>query len=524
MSTSDPQPINVGFHVGNVVQFLSHLYGNGFAVLREAVQNAIDEGAVKILLIIDCIRQSIEIYDNGGGANVDEITKKFESIGLSLKDKDKIGSKGIGNLAGLAIAERWQFITRKNGPFYRFTFDRSELEKSKNVHVYPELLPIKEIRGGHFSPTSLLKLHGVADISLKQLRDQETIEKTLREAFNTKLRSRNIELRVSYRDAKNKRHDFHVKPIAYRGAKMESVQIDTPYGYIEFAMFHSPNPLEKPTVLVQHQGTYFMPLSNFFKMKILPQSIEYLFNRGYFEGEIKLGFCTINGDRSAFEHNKEFSAFVDAVTSFAEDVLKPLTERFEQTDREERLKRIAEGVLKRMKDFLSRRPDLVPPQFRSLISKSATGKGVENKDTSSVFTRLSKKKKREPLPPDALKKQKGESEEKRKRAAGNGNGKEKRRIIEAVEGLGIQFVHPDPEIDGFKWHSRTSSEGVIQINIANNEFLEAEKRGQTVLGRYFTTLLHKEMTCASLSPHESDVFNAGFELMLEQFYMASIQE
>jgi len=527
----DSIPITVGFHTGNVIEFLSHLYGNGFAVIREAVQNSIDEDATSIFVDIDCHRHSIHVYDNGNGASPQEITTKFENIGLSLK-KDlpgKIGSKGIGIIAGLAIAERWQFVTRKLniGPFYSFTFDRKELKKANEVQVNQEQLLIKQIKPSPITATSMLRLFDVSDLILKQLRDQRTIEQTLQEAFNSKLRSQKIELRVSYRDFKNKTHDFKVKPITYRGAKMESVEYDTPYGTVNFAFFHSPIPIDKPSILVQHQGVTSIPLGNFFKMKILPANLEHIFARGYFEGEVQLGFCTINGSRSAFIPDKQLDEFTERVAAFAEDVISPLIEQFEKSDREERLKRIADGVLKKTREFFSRYPDAIPPMFRSIISKPTTRIAPEG-DAQVVNTSVIKPTKgvreKKPLDPDILREKKKESEEKRRTGTASVEKGSKAEIVEIVEGLGMHFVYPDPETDGFKWHSRISPQRILQINIANTDFLEAEKRGRTFLERYLTLLLQKEMTCVSLGDYDSQTFDVGFELMLDQFWGLSLQD
>ncbi|MFA7216692.1 MAG: ATP-binding protein [Candidatus Paceibacterota bacterium] len=518
-------PIPVKMHMGNVIGLLSQNYGSGFEIVREAVQNSIDEGATKIFISIHCTRGIIKIYDNGGGATRQEIEEKFNNIGLSSKrnDPDKMGCKGIGNLAGLSVAEEWQFISKKgNQPFILYTFNKKELIKGNDINLYAEELPIKQIdRDCPFEAKSLLRLIGVSEVTLKQLGNEEVIEKTLKEAFNVKLRMRNIELRVSYCDFKNKTKQFLVKPVKYRGAEMEVVSQDTPKGFVDFAFFHNPTPIQHPSILVRHQGVYSIPLGNFFKMKILPDRVEHLFSKGYFEGEIRLGFCTVNGARSAFNQDEDLKYFVEAVTTFAEDVLRPIIEQFEQADRQERWKRIAEGVLKTMRAHFQKNSTLIPPQLRATIFRSVDPKdqGAGSEDVGVKKTATSKKKTDRPnLAPDALKEQKKESE--RNRLSG-GTGKQKTKIVDFSEGLGIQFIHPDPETDRFRWHSRTSKEGVIQVNVVNNEFLEAEKRGQSVMARYLMTLLHKELTCASLVPVDAKSFDAGFELMLESFYSSS---
>lgn len=525
-------PIRVGFHTGNVITFLSHLYGTGFSVLREACQNSFDEGATKVFVSIHCKRRMIKVYDNGGGVTETEIRKKFENIGFSVK-KDKpelMGKKGIGNLAGLAVAEQWQLISKKQGPFYSYTFFRKELEKGDNVNVYPEELPIKQVdRECPFVANSLLRLIDVSEITLNQLGDQDTIERTLREALSAKLRAKNIELRISYSDFKDKKHDFVIKPVIYRGAEMDMVKQDTPKGFVNFSFFHNPNPISNPSILVLHQGVYLIPLANFFELKVLPEKIRHLFFRGYFEGEIRLGFCSLNGLRSCFEHNDDLKIFVEAVTAFAEDVLRPIIEQFEQADREERWKRTAESVLKTVRGYFQKNPKLVPPTLKTMVFKlsdspgkdvtvEVPGVGIRKPGASQEFPK--KKSERTPLPPGALKEQKVRSEQK-KRVPKLETTAPKRKVVDFSEGLGIQFVEPDMETDGFLWHSRTK-DGVVQINIVNNTFLEVERRGQTIMGRYFMALLHKELTCASLAPVEAQSFDSGFELMMEHFWCSSL--
>ena len=238
--------------------------------------------------------------------------------------------------------------------------------------------------------------------------------------------------------------------------------------------------------------------------------METLFTRGYFEGQIHLGFCTLNSSRSAFEHNKELQAFAQAVESFAREVLEPLTEQFAAADRDERLKRIAEAVLHRMQHFFSHHPHLLPPNLKFL----RLTEGVDETETERV-TRV--KKPRVPLPPHTLRKQR---EETRRRKPED---KPRKRVLDVVSGMTIQYVNPDPN-EGFSWHSRIASPGVIQVNDQNNEFTAAERAGRTVLERYLTLLVQKELTCASLPPPEANAFDQGFEKLFLSFWRASLIE
>lgn len=510
---AEPIPIQVGFHIGNIIRYLAQMYGTGFEVLREAVQNSIDEMAKNIYIVIDCQRRTIKVFDDGDGAAEAEIKRKFENIGLSLKlgKSGKAGQKGIGNLAGLAVAERWQLITRDvrfKDPLRVYTFERSELNKHQEVKLHSEVVDFAGVNGAPFKATTLLRLSDVDEGVLKQLGDRNIIERTIREAFNAKLKSQKVRLRISYRDFKNRPHDFEVKPTRFRGTPLQPESYMTKYGTVKFEFYHSPQPVDNPTILVQHQGVYSIPLSNFFKLKMLSADIEPLFSKGYFEAEISLDFCTLNPSRSAFEHNDQLKVFMETVERFARDVIGPLVEQFEQTDREERLKRIAEGALKKMQQFLSKHPNLLPPGFRSIGGKK--GEKVESPESKEP-----KKREREPIPPDALRKQREKSERGEKKAP-------KKRHLEVSAGLSIQLHSPDAE-EGFNWHSRIAPPGMIQLNVANSDFYEAERRGSSILQRYMLLLVQKELTCQSLPPHDAEVFDKSFEKTYLSYWKASIE-
>jgi hypothetical protein len=549
-------PISVGFHVGNVITLLADQYGTGSSVIREGVQNAIDEGAKNIAVVVDCVQRTINTFDDGDGAGPDEIRRKFVKIGQSLKDRatGAIGEKGIGNLAGLAVADRWQLVTRdthvKGDPLRVFTFQRTELEKAADVQVDVQELSGSAVNGAPFKATTVLKLTGVDEITLKQIGDRETIERTLREAFSLQLRARKITLQVSYRPFKGPAAEFRIKPTQYRGTPLETVEVDTEYGFVTFSFFYSAHPVDKPTIVVQHQGANALALSNFFMLRILPKEIESLFTRGYFEGEIGLGFCEQNADRTAFRASHQLQVFAKSVVGFAEDVLAPMIQQFEDEDRSNRLRRITERALRKMRSFLSRHHVNLPANLKAAVIRMKKDDGAEA-GTGTTATAAAtkpgampgasvkvaetpggarpplKKAVEQPSPrvlaPNALKEQKEKSKRMREaQASGQKIEPVKKPQVELTDGLAIQLVHPDPD-EPFNWRSRTTSEGVIQVNVVSNEFLEAERRGASELERFELLLLQKELTCASLPPLEARNFDRGFEGTFLHLWRSSLQ-
>ncbi len=554
--------IKVGFHYGNVIKYLAQHYNTGFDVVREIMQNSLDEGAKNIYIIIDCVKSSINAFDDGNGAALADIQAKFNRIGESLKigQPGKSGSRGIGNLAGLCIADMWQLITRdvvKRGSLHAYSFNRSELEKRDDVRVHAEELDFKNPTGAPFPATTLLKLTSVDRTALRQLSDKETIETTLQEAFSPILRTRNVQIRIAYRNFKGETADFKIVASKFRGMAMEEIDVETKYGPITFAFHHSPTPLDKPTILVEHRGVYALPLSNFFMLRILPRELETIFAKGYFEGEIRLGFCEINGQRSAFKNSPELEVFVNEVESFAKDTLEPLVTNLEASGREEKLKRVLDKVVSEMQKYLRMNPNLLPPSLRALDFKAGDpvpgGDGDEAIQSNTSGTPDGKKpptpgpkepteepgtppKPRTPgtpdpdpepeedipvkdLKPDALKKQRAKSQKVKKDGE---RPKTQRPPVRASVGR-LQVVLVPPKADeSFAWHSRFVDPGYIQVNILNEKFSDAERRGETVLRKYVRLLVHKELTCASLAPHDSQVFSNGFERTFLSYWKSSL--
>ena len=167
-----------------------------------------------------------------------------------------------------------------------------------------------------------------------------------------------------------------------------------------------------------------------------------------------------------------------------------------------------------MRQFLNKNPNLLPPNLKSLLMKEGPDEKV-GEDTETIVSPGPDRKKPLPLPPDTFKQERKKSREKRP--------KTKKPVIELRDGLAIQVVNPEAE-EGFAWHSRLTLQGIIQLNAMNNEFTESERRGQSILHRYMFLLVQKELTCASMTPHEAHVFNNGFEKTFLNFWKASLLE
>jgi len=518
--------ISIGFHKGNIISYLSQFYGNPYDVIRELIQNALDEEAKNISVEINVPRRIIRVFDDGNGASLSEISVKFSRIGESFKRGSRltkkykgklerpIGEKGIGNLAGIAIAQRWQLITKEKGSkegFRLYELDKDELANKDDVNIHSESFPGKDItRELWFKPLTVIRLFEVDKAALARFKNLEEVSRVITNAFNQKIKNNNVDIRINYRDQKGARL-HQVKPIIFRGTKLDPVKWDTPRGEITFQLWLSSEPLKEPKLHILHQGVYSFPLINLFKLGQLDRELEKVWLQGYVEGTILLGFGTLNPQRYAFQLDKELEVFANAFKEFTGEKLEPIISLLEKEERKERYYEAGRRVLKQMRKFFKLHPSLLPDRLKSFISLSEK----ENSAEAIVSGRFSKKKPKR-IPEEIIDIVKRPHRTLRrppqkKSPSQKGVHREKAFII---------FVYPD-ENEGFNWHSRTA-DGCVEINTGNDDFRKAELAGLSKLVDYVALLVWKEFTCSYLSSAEAKIFSKDFEEIYMRFWESSL--
>jgi len=127
-----------------VPRLLDHIglamYSKFTKAIGELVVNGYDADAIRVDVEIKL--NEVIIKDNGSGMDEQGIREGYMLLGTGAKRVEKrtkkfgrlpIGNKGIGKLAGLGIANKMEIITTKDGGEYRFSIDREELKKVKNL-------------------------------------------------------------------------------------------------------------------------------------------------------------------------------------------------------------------------------------------------------------------------------------------------------------------------------------------------------------------------------------------------------
>lgn len=160
-----------------------NLYSNAAAVLSELVANAYDADATKVGIDWKQDGKTIIVTDNGIGMSIDQLNKRFLTVGYKKRTEEGtkslrwgrpfMGRKGIGKLSVFSIADRVRVYTVKDGKAHGLQIVISELQaaiKSKKAY-HPT--PI-EVPNDYSGPGTTLVLDELkskrADLTVTALR------------------------------------------------------------------------------------------------------------------------------------------------------------------------------------------------------------------------------------------------------------------------------------------------------------------------------------------------------------------
>lgn len=145
------------FVYGHVFESLTAgLYPNKQEILREYVQNAYDaivEARAHGLNDANLIRVQVDgnnlfIHDEGIGMDEEGISQ-YRYFGFSKKRMEQnVGFRGIGKLAGLAVADVMVVVTKKKGESFRYTYKceaRKMLEAVREAKQVAHNIPLDQL-------------------------------------------------------------------------------------------------------------------------------------------------------------------------------------------------------------------------------------------------------------------------------------------------------------------------------------------------------------------------------------------
>lgn len=517
------EKIGVNLHQGSTLLHLAKMHKDGFQAVIELVQNLLDASPENARIIIDAKLRRIISLDDGCGANLSEMQKKFSQIGESLKkgDSETFGKKGIGSLSAYVVADKWEFTTRQKSnpedPYRKYTLGSEQFAKASGIEVDVEELSTSVIGKNMLGvpATTQVVLHDVEKSIVNQLiTGKQNLINMIQTSFNDKLKQLRINLTIDCRHADGHTERIDVKPREFRGTEQDPISIKTIFGNIVFRLFVNPKPLRDPVLRVSYTDPvdhkrYGFPISLITTghTKTKSETKQFL-EKGFFEGTIELGFGSMTPDRLGFIDDSEYKAFVEAVDKVVRETLREAIEKIESEQRDDKLREIADAILNKFRNVLKNNPLLVGQLGNKLASQLGLD-GVGSGDPASwVELPKEKAKRKNKEPRKTLLSEVNEKDPKKEGSKGS-------RKVLPNNGIGIIFVYPGDE-ESFNWHYRVRF-GVLEFNCANDSFVRCSST--SMLEEYcmmmLTTAIAEVVTPSSTHEGYSKLLELWVELKLQ---------
>jgi len=463
--------MKIGVHVGRALLAFADLYSSIPEVIRELVQNSLDEKAKRIYIVIDPKRKRLLCYDDGEGASKEEIEKKFALMAKSLKTEDKRGERGIGLVSPLGIAEVMEMITSPGGhgeQYFKIRLERQKLKEEENPQLLFGRGEIPRHKNRRFTTLVVARQLQIKEKYLQRY-IEEAIE-LLQETFGEALKETKIwinEKEVPFREFPGK--------IIFKERIYESDG-----KVIEAEIWATLRP-EKPGILLNYKGKYDLPLKKIKELKNLE------INSGYFHGRIKINFGEIAPRRNDLVKDEDRELVLEVIEKFNKEFIAPyLREQIIETQKNEKVLRILNGALKEIESRI--KIEDLPTAFKGAVSKShfkakkKPVKGLEN-----GIKRLLEKKKAE----KKMEEEKRRAEKKlpplhhqKNRQHGGVKGGERKNRLKGEKGI---VIYPHP-MERDRRRAFLES-GVVHINTAHPKWVEISDKNEIEAIKYTTNLI-----------------------------------
>jgi hypothetical protein len=356
---------------------LARNYNSIPAVILEAVQNAIDAGALRVAIEINKPKGSLFVYDNGNGAGRERVNTALKSIAATLKERDKFGQFGIGLISPLAISKRFTFTScptpRYNG-YVEYIFVTKEIEQSAEPDI-----PFEELPALTFDPNgktwwrSRLIVTGLT----RERRPSTVVPKDLATSialkFGEAIRERAIDISIDMTDEKGEQTTTVVEAPRFKGIKLDVFTDERPEsGEVKVELFIAPRQTtgRKGVILF---GSFDNPsrITNdqFVRCAkdILEPAVVKVIMSGAFEGTVLSKKIVLHPNRTSFEDNDALFALCEIMEAWFKKVGKATFESIGEESKNELFQEIGLKVMPLIEALAAQ------PQFAEIMKAIKVG-------------------------------------------------------------------------------------------------------------------------------------------------------
>jgi hypothetical protein len=321
----------VQVHMGKSLIRHAQFYPDLLTMALEAVQNSIDNGAMRIKVEVDLQNRIVVFSDDGEGASRDKFETALRSIGDSIKPKDKLGRFGFGLISPLGKCQSFTFTACEQGNeeagFIRWKFVTSEIEEMREVNGIPaELVSEFVYDPENKLPNTSPKLKRAtrvwwrAQLRIKNLVSDRTItrfdpfefQQNVLAKYRRPMLRKGIRVGVKFTNEDGNTHnEVNIAASEYDGRHLEIIEMPSDHaGKIKFDLYLARNTGGGPNGKIHFSeldDEHGLTAEQFVRCAedagFLDKPVADALTSGVFEGEIMAEKIKLHPDRKRFERD-----------------------------------------------------------------------------------------------------------------------------------------------------------------------------------------------------------------------------
>lgn len=481
-----------GFSYGNTLLQIAGMYPTLHDSVLELVQNSIDADADNINISLDYHRRSCVYSDDGNGTTREKFEESLRRICLSVKDADKMGRYGMGNVSPVGKCDIYTFTsTPKENPrgYHCWTFDTEEIRQHRETGSIPVAV-VSDLRFDRTGKTkggipwrTLIKMKGlIKDRTITRV-NIITLKEAILDRYGAKMKQIGtiVTIRITETNKKTVLEKFRAEE--YEGKKLPlKYYRNTDVGQTVMQLYLA-NKIagnHKGKVVIGEIGNPFrIPFQQFARYAseyLGPETIKDL-NSGIFEGEILGEKIIIAPSRKHFLLNDALVGFCIVIEEWHKKVGAAYVAEIREEAQDERYQRLGLRSLRFIEELLnhgefSHLRDVVKSFSQGTIGTNHFEKrvqGLQPHGSVSIQGEDGKEKKGGEIktfsPP--------QTEHLGHTPLTSAGPQGKRRAVVKGNSIGLQYVFADMQRDGKLWELDKVA-GTLTFNTRNTTWHQCE--------------------------------------------------
>lgn len=319
---------SIDFHRGNMLTYVANTYPTLPRTILEGIQNGFDAGGDRILVLIDHKSREVFILDNGDGTDREQFEQALNSVGASVKNKDKkarqLGRFGLGLISPLTKCTSYTFSSRRLGfrQALRWEFRLESIRHQRTkleipVEALSDLPSVPkrfaEDASGEFQQrwSTLVHMRGVTNDRVASTVDLDDLAFNIQTKFMAPMRERKALVRLVLIDSVGRKTRKDVNPLQFTGEPLPVISFDDveETGLVEFELYRARRvggQRKGKVSMVETASNYPITMREFMAQArglkddgVISEAMTAL-NSGYFEGIIRCEKVKLHEGRNKF--------------------------------------------------------------------------------------------------------------------------------------------------------------------------------------------------------------------------------